>query len=516
MSEQQTTMTTGIDWEHPYSGETLKRREQSYRERKRAWYDPGMGLMLLPGGWHDGIDVGGYDHLLTWLDGLADGVRPEIVMVLGGTSATDTPSREELQAPAADGWHVSMRYDESHEQYDRAHVTYSRNGRTIELRLAAEWLGDCRSVDIAARAWRRLGDSLRSQFLEPRIQLISTPGRTGMDLLERTLPRQKESGWSYAYPVLSSPIRELLMATNGQGRNELFDHGGDTIDGLYCLDARWMYAACLSNLPSGDVLHDDCPDFAGYAPGFYYVTGKVPQGWGHIGLIASQSYRGEEREREWPRRPGATFQGWVSSGELDVARQCGWECHIRERMLWPSPTSDPCKMWLQKLRALRAQAEAEATERDPVARVVSYALRSIVLHTVGMWHRREAWQYHTIPSAERVELPRGAELLTDRGGKLVYRVRVPLHDERYSHPEWSATVWGRARARLNVEALRWPFADVVALRTDAVWLTRFPDGHVDDYKPGTFRVKGGGLHGPLAAPREEWQLLDLMRQARGK
>ena len=72
-----------------------------------------------------------------------------------------------------------------------------------------------------------------------------------------------------------------------------------------------------------------------------------------------------------------------------------------------------------------------------------------------------------------------------------------------SHPEWSAQVWGRARARVlwaptavahtYAGALTIPAAQLVSIYGDAVMTTREPEWaapRFDDGKPGRLRVKG--------------------------
>ncbi len=71
---------------------------------------------------------------------------------------------------------------------------------------------------------------------------------------------------------------------------------------------------------------------------------------------------------------------------------------------------------------------------------------------------------------------------------------VPLPRDRqpFVHPEWSATVWGRARAKLNEFVLQLPYDDVVFLSTDCVWSASVPDGIHEKQKwdsPGEFVVK---------------------------
>ncbi len=70
-------------------------------------------------------------------------------------------------------------------------------------------------------------------------------------------------------------------------------------------------------------------------------------------------------------------------------------------------------------------------------------------------------------------------------------IPVNEYSQRFVHPEWSASVWGRARARLAERALELPIDDIVALSTDCIW-SRSTHNWVDGdakYTPGSFRIK---------------------------
>jgi hypothetical protein len=70
------------------------------------------------------------------------------------------------------------------------------------------------------------------------------------------------------------------------------------------------------------------------------------------------------------------------------------------------------------------------------------------------------------------------------------RREEPIHawTAAHLHPELSAQVWARARARVARAALRVPLPDLLRIEGDALWVTHDPRWP-DDGKPGTFRVK---------------------------
>jgi hypothetical protein len=94
--------------------------------------------------------------------------------------------------------------------------------------------------------------------------------------------------------------------------------------------------------------------------------------------------------------------------------------------------------------------------------------------------------------------------------------------ERTSHPEWSAEMWGRCRARLlsspavggvRTGALHVPPGSVIGLRTDGLTLVGDP-GWPDDGAPGRFRLVGRA-RGVFGWPQTEAELSALKRVAEG-
>jgi hypothetical protein len=489
---------------------TLRRGAVPWRERPermRAWYEPVSGCLVLPNGDTVYMPRQDWHSVLTYCAGLLPPLRPDIVMRVGGTQASDTPKRDELLAPTVDGWAVDLRIDEDGALH-KTHATYTREGQRIELRSTAEWFGECRNASVCRQAWIALENLLRASF-DSQVRLLSTPGRMGADLLERSLP------FGHAYPVLPHDTRQHLSNVFTQGRIELLTAGRDDLPALHCLDGRWMYASCVSNLPAGQPRYDRSSAYAPYVPGFYSAMIRPPLGWGHIGLLPRYLGRSEDGGRQWayPSSAREPFTGWFTSAEVAVAIENGWTVRIHERILWPERGSDPCKAWATKLKQIRAGLETAAAEGDQVAAVLTGAVRHLLIDTIGYLARSQSWQqgYARVDDPRLVELiPEGATI-TDYGthGYIVWETYQTPAEPRFLHPEWAITVWGRARARLANAALRLPRESLVALRSDAIWLDHDPRWP-DDGKPGTFRAKGAGLPGPVPAPQTEDAMRRLM------
>ena len=92
------------------------------------------------------------------------------------------------------------------------------------------------------------------------------------------------------------------------------------------------------------------------------------------------------------------------------------------------------------------------------------------------------------------QIPVGSQLLVSHPRYIRWIEKVPLSSadrQKFVRPEWSATVWGRARRRLAEFALQLPYKDIVCLMTDCVWSASLPDWIEtdDNVKPGVFRLK---------------------------
>lgn len=375
-------------------------------------------------------------------------------------------------------------------------LRYTRpDGRELELRNAGEWFGDAgaRAGSWAcARAWSLLGDRLA--HLPEGGELLASPSQTGRDLLARTLPRGHE------YPVLSDELRELIRTTAPQGRVELLPPAHKTMPALVELDARTAYGACLRALGSGPVTHDELPalplDERGRltARCRLRVRVTVPAGWAHVGILGAPGGKG--RPARFPRTPGEVFETWADGWEVQTALDHGWRVEVLERLLFSS--SAPLERWAKALRQLVTQLDR--ADLEAAGQLAARAVRNVLVATVGAFHQTGYRATHTVTSLDA--LPAGVAFAEDEAGGYVWEERRALTGSAatFSHPEWSAQVWARARVRLlstpatksyphQTGALHVPFSSVVALRTDALYLTSDPRWP-DDGEWGRYRLKG--------------------------
>jgi hypothetical protein len=413
--------------------------------------------------------------------------------------------RDWFEAAQAQGW-VLARFS-----MEQRTGTARRGGQTIEIRLAGtSFFRGCDDLAIVTRAWKALrqivgrhGDGL---------PLLGSPGTVGLSLLERLLPA------GVNYPVQSEEVRRLLYEHSPQPRKECVTLPQlDSIPAFHDLDGRWMYAACLVySFPVGEPIRDTNNQFEPYRPGWYRITATIPDDWQHIGLLPVPGERiGSERAWIWPSAPGMVLpELWLSEPELRLALEHGWSCTIHERLLFAG--EKVLRTWRERLLKMRADAEQLVPELRPHVRG---AIREILLHAVGRWHKR-VWEEERTVTLEEWERLASTLSVDERmsayqreGGLMSYMAERALEgqERKWMRPEWSAYVWGYCRVLLTRRLLSLPRVAILGCNTDAIYTTLDP-GWPDDGMPGQFRSKGY-LGGQLPAPHSEDELHRLKEQA---
>lgn len=455
----------------PKAQPQLKHIERQYKERRVRFVR----------GWRD----------ITALDLLAACVEHnvQIIYLVGGWDAASTPRRDWFQAPVAAGeWSITAYMDDH-----ATSVNYQRGAIKISFRMSSIWFGRCADVDEMASAYATIGVQLKLKFDKNAI-LLGTPAATGADLLQRSIP------WDETYSVLPDEVREIFYHNVPQGRVEMLTPAETTtIPAFYHLDARWMYAACCRDLPGRLKKIDHDPTFLGaYEPVFYRVAVYVPSDWDHIGLLPW--FDADANATRYPSAPCASFVTWASAAEIGIAIQQRWEIAILERVIFER--ADPARAWITKLRDMRA-----ATDN----KLLQDAIRHLCIDTIGSWHRKDTPIRHLTPLSEAATVTNAiSQQVTPAGIEWYSAGQLARSQQSYMHPEWSATVWGRARARLVRAALQMPRKSLIALRTDAISATMNP-GWPDEGKPGDWRPKIAYV-GELPAPHTVDAYLRLRAQ----
>lgn len=445
-------------------------------------------------------------ELLAW----AAGAEVDRVYVVGKIADGTRASVRRWALDLPDGWRAGPG---GHYLEDAGTPTLRfvhDSGRKVSIMSASAWFGDGDyTASDAMQAWQ-LGERLVRDLFDGA-QLADSPGSAGRRLFARTIP--EGPGW----PVMPLDAQARIHATSGQGRIELVTELAE-LPALVEYDGRVMYLALLAELGSGLVAHDDAPTFDPYAPGWYRVTATVPRSWDHVGLLpVAAPDRHGKRSWSWPNGAGEQFETWASGAELLIAQRNGWRIDVAERMLFGK--GRPLDAWARQMTTALTRCESRVTSRqgEPWA-LVRAMVRAMVLHAVGAFYGRPRKVTRQVPVAAAPALPPGAQGVRKEGDSIVWTELQPPAWASFAHPEWSAQIYGRARARLlvgprGIGALSIPADRVVAFRTDAIYTTvRVPEWEsLDDGKPGRMRCKGVTA-GPLVAPRNQTELL-AMRDA---
>ncbi|MFJ9521828.1 hypothetical protein ACIRPK_26690 [Kitasatospora sp. NPDC101801] len=404
---------------------------------------------------------------------------------------------------------------------------------SVEILSAGQWF-DTGGADVAVvrQAFLFMYEAIRANKGWEKQVLLGFPSATALDLWRHTLPRR--GIWENGYPVMSTELRELMHATAGQGRTELIlpPRVPAVLPSLIEYDRIFAYAkhtwksgvGAPSRLTRAAfaALSEQEQDNALMAPSHWNIKVTVPSGWQHIGLLPAPVPG--ERSWDYPARPGTTFTTWASGPEVVIARARQWHVEVLDGLVWKS--GSPLKEWAEKLKATWAGLAAQAQlNNDPRLRqayhLASRGIRSILLYGIGAFAQGPTLNSGFTAPGQPV--PDGVEILTQDANGITWQHLS--HTASDPHPNWSAGVWGAARAALEelvmkekdetlatVGALHVPPGTVVAFRTDAIYLTQDP-GWPSRGVPGDYLLKGI-LPGPVPTPTTVEELLVLRDRGR--
>lgn len=372
------------------------------------------------------------------------------------------------------------------------------DGRRVVVMRAASWFGETTEpVETVAAAWEGLARALDAVPAFAGAGLADTPATTGRALWLRTIPHGR------SFPVLSDELRELIHATSGQGRVEdVPKRPGAVAEDFTYLDGRFMYAGLTWGMPVGEPHRWTGKAFDAAEAreqmrmlrgrGRWRVTVTVPEEWNHLGMLGVNLGRWE-----YPNQPGQTFTTWADGSEVWAAMERGWDrgMTIHEGITWEE--GKPLDLWRDALVRVWTKAQAAGT---PAGRLGAKAVRAVLLTTLGAFATTAHPVTRSVDADQAGTVPAGAEVRRV-GDRLVWQEPGKLSEwsRAVAHPEWSATVWARARTRLltargvgqeRVGALALDPARIVALSTDALYIAGGSPGWADDGAPGRFRVKG--------------------------
>lgn len=408
-----------------------------------------------------------------------------------------------------------------------ARYAHRASKKRIDVRRIVTWLGDDRdeqdaplySIEDARAALALVTRYLRQDFTFFK-HVSGTPSTTFKGLWTEG---NRIAGKKFT--PLPDEIRGLIHTNAGQGRIEFYsEHSQGKIPGLYYYDGIFMYAALTWGMPTELATHDNKNEYAGKVPARYRIRYTVPASWQYVGLFMTK------REPDGWFYPGAesagmTFETWADGAELDVAYNLppdmpAWDITILERMIFKpekeSTESKPLETITSKLVRIREQIDTD--KHQDAARIRVYtlargAIRNILLHGIGSFNRTQKTRSYILLATE----PAPAGYITydelDERRRL-YTVAEESADESMLFPQWPALIWARCRARMTRAALSRPYGEIIAIRTDAIAVTRPVsawEANKDATKAGLIRRKWA-IEKPLSAPATAEKLDELQRK----
>lgn len=412
-----------------------------------------------------------------------------------------------------------------------AHVVRFKHrvtGNKLVIRSMSVWMGDSEyTVEQAREAVALLTQYLQGSFTHDT-SVYSTPAQTFQQIWTRQNRIDKK-----AYPLLPQEIRNIIRSTSGQGRVELCTQEDiKKLPGLHYYDGVFMYAALArGSMPTEVETHDNENVYAGYTPARYRIRYTVPTDWQHIGLFMTPRTQVTGHVDEaWyypaEKEQGRTFETWVDGAEIDVLRTVygdvetgmkAWDITILERIVFKqekdSANKKPLGSITNKIIKMREQVEQDArldTSRTVVFKLVRGMARNIELHGIGVFHRNK----RALTVIQRKGEPAPDVILAAPqalGDDLtIYSVpgKVDAYSEQFDHPEWTASIWARCRARMAKWALSLPREAIIAIRTDAIATTQEVADWKASEKVGTLREKWT-IRKPLKAPHT-YEELDML------
>lgn len=476
------------------------------------------------------------------------------IMLTGKVPAAETQGRHWLlvQTP---GWIA-----------DRGHwlgtpptgrFTHRNTGVYVEVRVASEWFGNSKlSPDQARQAWDLLDRVLAFTFgpqlsSGTRSTLLLSPAATGSNLWAASLPAGLD-------PVpITEDIAAELHATSGQHHQDHLVSGPsmakhpdvvpliDTrvvneIPRFSYIDGRFMYASLCRELGTGPAIRlnrSDAVDLLRdypYARARYEVKFTVPHDWHHVGIFGVQ-HPNPADGWYFPNRPGAKGITWADGAEVMVAQKNGWlvepeqaivfnqqmnqarkKFHAEDYVARRGTTSaKPLDLWSDKLMKARENIAFDPDIDEKLRQPVGAALRAILIQSIGSFASRGRGTTAVVYDPK--DIPPDASEVQPKGKAWTYKIPQQLsgRQAQFYHPEFSAQIWGRGRAKVLRArandpvpgALSLPGPSIIGINGDAIYTTDYPawalpveDGGIDDGKAGRLRLQGH-LAGPMTPPR---------------
>lgn len=444
-------------------------------------------------------------------------------VMLSGKFPTVSAAKTHWLLVATEGWAAAGHYVKD-DRPPTGRFVRRLDGHRLEVRVAREWFG----TDAIAPSTVREAMSLLALVLSKALpgHLAASPTATGQNIWAYALPKDFDP------PQLDPDLADLIHRTSGQHRTEHLVEGrsrcncGDClpliparteIPGFAYVDGRFMYSALCREIGVGGhrLTQAQAQAWAmdDFARARYRIRFTVPDGWDTLGL--APVWREDTLQWHYPNRAGATYETWVDAWEMSLMR--AWWGHgsieILEGIAFEK-RGRPLDNFAARILAARETAAALDADAHLIEAVES-ALRAILLQTIGGFHSLGRDRTMVVESAFDVP-PEHQGSIRTYGDVVTYLVPAALNIrlQQFHHPEYSAQVWARERARIlqgptatycddrghewrQWGALEVDPAQLIGVNGDALYLAAIPQacrpvdqGGGDDGRVGRLRIKG--------------------------
>lgn len=340
-------------------------------------------------------------------------------------------------------------------------------------------------------AWYALQTGIAKRF--PGCHLLKTPRETGLALIERSLPRDRQNQ-PYEYPPLAPDLAKIIHDHSTQHRMEAYHPAGTLAEQVLLYDARVAHAKFLRDLPvAWDVWHDNEPIYLrkgeiSFRRGFYKVDFSIPRDWAHLGLVPVPG-------EGYPRKPGASYVAWLNWREVALLKEQNWPYEVQERILFAldgEAGADPLRHFSDRMR--ESLEALDKLQQTAAVKAVRAGLRAVVLHAIGSFNRQGKENPQTF---ERLaDVPEDAPEI-ERAPDGRYLAKFPSglskYEARWYRPEWAADIWAGTRSHTTRKALSIPFRDLYVIDGDGLYIgcdpTIYSDQWADDGHIGTHRLQ---------------------------
>lgn len=457
-------------------------------------------------------------------DGFVDGTT--VLMLVG-----PRPTHPDFPAGSFGGWQAWLHNVPADWQVDkRGHylgdpenpvLRFCRGNARVEIRRWNSWVRESNQTNRhdARSAWLVAADALGRRWYEPADEavILPSPAATGRHLWLRSIPHGVD------VPAMDPETADRIRAMSTQGRIEIFDRApGATIQTVQVWDARLAYLSLCTNLGSGEPVKGRFEDGIGdpYGHGKSLVTWSAPIDWPFPGLLPLRTSDGWK----WP----LTGTGWVDNSELHLAASWGWHVSLARcatgysTLRWDNTRS--LDLWCKNL--LRAIDDINSREfvRDAVRRQAAACVRAVGLFGIGAFQGRAFQTTHQAPFATANPSPTATGLDLSDDDILTWQDSAAGRSQTWAahmaHPEWTSTIWARARCRLasaptavpgkRAGFLHLPPRSVIAVRTDSLFIADHKPEWADDGRPGRYRLKAAYTFPEPVPTPTSWTQLDRM------